>query len=180
MSDLFGLLGFEEFLERHTVEGRWVLSGALPFSLIALDFDNLADLNALYGNGTGDLALRKLAASIRDSIDSTDRACRADGDGFFVIGFGMAAAEAVDLADEIRARFAKSTIVSGRGDRVGGFTASAGVADVANLPRLPREASSNGEAPKRVGDDDQLVSCCLLALDMAKRGGKDRVVVFET
>ncbi|MBT8101430.1 MAG: sensor domain-containing diguanylate cyclase [Gammaproteobacteria bacterium] len=55
------------------------------FAVCLVDLDNFKEINDEHGHGTGDQALRKIAASITASIRPDDVVARYGGDEFFVV-----------------------------------------------------------------------------------------------
>ncbi len=94
------------------------------FSVILLDVDFFKDTNDRFGHHAGDLVLVALAQLIGKGIRKTDVAARWGGEEFLVLCPETAAEGASRVADKLRAE-----IAAHRFGRIGGKTASFGVAD---------------------------------------------------
>jgi diguanylate cyclase (GGDEF)-like protein len=92
-------------------------------SLLLFDLDGLKRFNDQAGHHAGDMALRALARSLRDGSRAADLGARWGGDEFMVLAPQTRRAEALDLAERIRASVAASSQTTG-------VTASIGVATI--------------------------------------------------
>ena len=127
-------------------------------SLIMLDLDRFSAVNNDHGHAIGDAVLRRVAKAMADAVRVGDTVARFGGEEFVVIAPTADAAEAVLIAERIRAAVA-AVSVSADGHDVG-VTVSAGVASLT-------EDEVDGKALFRAADS---------ALLAAKRAGRDRVV----
>jgi len=127
-------------------------------SLLMIDLDYLKIVNDRFGHPTGDMVIRTIAETIRQSCREFDFAARYGGEEFTVILPETDLSGAIHVADRIRERIAE---VHYKG--VGTVTASIGVS---NYPIN----SLNKEDLIRVADQ---------ALYLAKNGGRDRVAYFS-
>jgi diguanylate cyclase (GGDEF)-like protein len=130
-----------------------------PISVILFDLDNFGTFNKLYGVQVGDQALRVFAHVLRERMRQNDLVARFGGEEFIVILDGADRDRAVAVAEDVRARLAARTIPAEDGSPLS-LTVSAGCAAL-------DEAEPTSEALLRTAD---------VALSMAKRGGRDRVV----
>jgi diguanylate cyclase (GGDEF)-like protein len=128
-------------------------------SAILFDLDHFGMFNKLHGVQVGDQALRVFAHVLRERMRQTDMVARYGGEEFVVLLDGADRDQAVRVAEEIRSRLASRTIAAEDGAPLR-LTVSAGCAALDD-----REPTS--EALLRTAD---------VALSMAKRGGRDRVV----
>lgn len=128
-----------------------------PLSVILLDVDHFKRLNDTLGHQAGDLALRELGATLRDTLRPTDFAARYGGEEFAVVLQETDAAQAFQLAERLRRVLSERWAQAG----LGPLTASAGVATA------PTHAPHDPEAILAQADR---------ALYAAKAGGRDRVV----
>ena len=156
---LTGLLNrryFDEAVETAFAAAR--RTGA-PLSLIVLDLDRFSAVNNQHGHPAGDALLRRVARALGETVRNSDMTARYGGDEFVVIAPGTGTAEAVDVAERIRAAIA-ATDGAGTDPPTVAVTVSAGVASL-----LGDEL--DGHALFRAADS---------ALLAAKRAGRDRVV----
>jgi len=129
-----------------------------PLSLIMIDLDNFKHINDRAGHGTGDVALRIVADSLKAELRAVDSAARFGGDEFVIILPQAGAEGALIVAERLRKRIAETHIVG-----YGPTTASLGLAT------FPVHASSR----------DLLVVAADRALYQAKHSGRNRVKVAE-
>ena len=128
-----------------------------PVGLILADVDDFKAVNDRHGHPTGDMVLRDLAATLRETVREIDTAARWGGEEFAVILPGTDLEGAAQVAERLRVALAEREILSVVGEPLH-VTASFGAA-----------ASSS---PTTVA---QLVGAADEALYRAKRAGKDRV-----
>ncbi len=133
-----------------------------PFSILMIDVDHFKKFNDTYGHLAGDEALTTVASVLADCTRQVDRVARFGGDEFVVPLPNTDLEGAVQAAERIRAKLAKSTIKVGRVKA--SVTVSTGVA----------ELLAHGEDP------DELMAAADAALYKAKRGGRDRIVSAVT
>jgi diguanylate cyclase (GGDEF)-like protein len=129
-----------------------------PLSLLIIDLDFLKEVNDRFGHPSGDMVIRTIAETIKNSCREIDFAARYGGEEFTVILPETPLAGAIQVADRIRERIAAEQF-SG----IGSITASIGVSN------YPVNALSK-EDLIRVADQ---------ALYIAKNGGRDRVAYFN-
>ncbi|MFN2532318.1 MAG: diguanylate cyclase [Pyrinomonadaceae bacterium] len=127
-----------------------------PLSLIMLDLDNFKEINDAAGHEAGDMALRLLAASLRDELRAVDTAARYGGDEFAIILPQAHMEGALVVAERLRNRVAHTTVPG-----FGLMTASFGCATF----------------PTHASDRDTLVVAADRALYDSKNRGRDRVSV---
>lgn len=82
---LTGLANYREFMDRLGQEVRRAERGHRGFTVLLLDLDGLKRINDLHGHLTGNRALQRLAAVMKEHCRSTDLAVRYGGDEFAVI-----------------------------------------------------------------------------------------------
>lgn len=129
-----------------------------PLSLIMIDLDNFKHINDRAGHGTGDVALRIVADSLKAELRVVDSAARFGGDEFVIILPQADTEGALIVAERLRRRIAETEIVG-----YGPTTASIGLAS------FPVHASSR----------DLLVVAADRALYQAKHSGRNRIHVAE-
>jgi diguanylate cyclase (GGDEF)-like protein len=130
-----------------------------PVAAILFDLDHFGSFNKRYGHTVGDAVLRTFGAILTRRLRSSDIVARYGGEEFVAILDGASVDEAQRVADEIR-RELEGARVSGSGGEELRATVSAGCASLG-----PAVASL--EALLEVAD---------VALQMAKRGGRNQVV----
>ena len=150
---LTGLLNARGFGARLQAETRRSKRYREPLSLLFLDLDGLKEINDRYGHRAGSDGLRDVGSLIRGELRETDTAARWGGDEFTIIAPNTNKAEALTLAERIRARIARQAPM----------TASIGIATLDSENGVPVDAY----AVLRDAD---------AAMYEAKRRGKNTVV----
>ncbi|WP_198370796.1 GGDEF domain-containing protein [Roseomonas rosulenta] len=130
-----------------------------PCVVVALDLDRFKAINDGHGHAAGDVVLRGVAAAIRASVRGRDVAGRLGGEEFALLLPGDDVADAVSVAERLRALVRATVPHPAGGDAA--VTLSAGVAVV-------------GAAPAGI---DAALAAADRALYEAKRQGRDRVLV---
>ena len=98
---LTGCLNRRAFFE--TVEKKFEdRKGNRSISCIMLDIDYFKKVNDDFGHTVGDLVIRSLASTIRNTLREDDLLCRYGGEEFCVILFGTTAIETRSLAERAR------------------------------------------------------------------------------
>jgi diguanylate cyclase (GGDEF)-like protein len=129
-----------------------------PLSLLMIDLDFLKEVNDRFGHPSGDLVIRTIAATIRNSCREIDFAARYGGEEFTVILPETPLSGAIQVADRIRERIAAEYV-----PRIGTITASVGVSNY----------------PVNALTKEDLIRVADQALYIAKNGGRDRVAYFN-
>jgi len=104
--------------------GRAGRSGA-RCSLVLLDVDGLAAVNAEHGRDAGDAALRSLAEVVLRCCDSDMTACRLGGDELAIVAPGRSAGQAMALANRIVAAWRATDPLAGVTSGVASFPGEA-------------------------------------------------------
>ena len=157
---LTGLINHRHFQEKLTEEFR--RSGRFndPLSLILVDIDYFKRVNDNYGHPVGDIVLKGVAGIILNAVREIDVAARYGGEEFATLIVKSDSKGARGIAERIREN------VKGHEFKVDGHllrvTVSLGIAS------YPADASSRDELIERA---DQ-------ALYSAKRGGRDKTVLY--
>jgi diguanylate cyclase (GGDEF)-like protein len=141
---------FEETLHRELARSYRRNS---PLSLVVLDVDHFKDVNDTAGHLAGDAVLREVGGALVGNTKGSDLAARYGGDEFVVLLPDCAGADALRVAERLRAAVAAEVTAAP-------VTVSAGV----------------GAMPANAGDGERLVAAADAALYAAKRDGRDRSV----
>jgi diguanylate cyclase (GGDEF)-like protein len=144
---------FDEYL-RDTAEQARKYGEA--FSLAILDIDGFKSFNDAYGHPVGDLVLKATTRTIQETIRKTDVLCRFGGEEFTLILKATRLADALVIAEKIRAAVEKN-ILEHEGKKLS-ITISLGLTEF-----LSRD------------DAGDLVTRADRALLRAKQSGKNRV-----
>ena len=134
-----------------------------PFSIIMFDIDHFKNYNDINGHPKGDALLKKMALLIEKHTRKTDTVARYGGEEFFIIMPGLEKKEAVSIAQKIQQLVENSRFYNQKKQPTGSLTISLGVAT------FPQDADNLKNLVENV---DQ-------ALYKAKRGGRNRVVVYQ-
>src|SRR5687767_10608798 len=157
---LTGLLNrrfLQEFLPREVMKAN---RHGTSLAVIMVDLDFFKRINDAFGHEAGDLVLRKVAGTIKNTFRGSDVACRYGGEEFVLILPGATLDGARQKAEAIRVSIAGLELIQ-RERALGRVTASLGVAIY----------------PDHGADADELVRAADAALYAAKEGGRNRVVV---
>ena len=160
LTDLYNRRYFDEAMDRliaswHRSEGP----GRRPLSAILFDLDHFGDFNKRHGHQVGDLVLRSFAGILRNRFRTSDLVARLGGEEFIVVLEGADRQEAETAADEVRNALKSSSLSNEDGERLA-VTVSAGCTEL-------QDSTATRESMLRTAD---------VALFMAKRAGRDRVV----
>jgi diguanylate cyclase (GGDEF)-like protein len=130
-----------------------------PTSCIMIDIDHFKRFNDEHGHEAGDAVLRAVGQTLRHAVRQGDLAFRYGGEEFLLLLSGIDTSQAVERAEQLRARIA-ALRVRFAGQDLGPLTVSAGLACA------PGHCSP-----------DQLIPFADAALLAAKRAGRDRVMI---
>ena len=85
----------------------------VPLTLVLIDIDRFKRINDTYGHPAGDEMIRRLADLLRERVrDDGLIACRYGGEEFLMMLPGTPVAEALDMAEGLRATFESLKVVS--------------------------------------------------------------------
>lgn len=160
--DLTGLANRRHFLEVCRREQERCRRRKLPMALLMIDVDHFKDVNDTLGHDAGDEVLRRLAATIPQSLRRQDLAGRLGGEEFAVLLPEADVQAAMVAAERIRASLQAMPLDNALGQRR--VTVSIGAA--ASLAGVPGV--------------DALLGLADEALYRAKRRGRNRVESART
>lgn len=101
-----------------------------PMTLIMADLDHFKHINDSFGHHQGDLVLKQLASLFRQKLRNPDIPCRLGGEEFLLLLPKTAKADAMKVADKIRAAVAQQRFIAEHPDLV--ITCSFGIAEIAS------------------------------------------------
>ncbi|MGQ0609457.1 MAG: diguanylate cyclase [Chloroflexota bacterium] len=160
LTGLYNRRYFDEAFDRMlAAHRRERLTGWRPLSAIVFDLDRFGVFNKEHGHQIGDQVLKTFAEVLASRFRAGDLVARVGGEEFIVVLNGAGSEDAVGIADEVRGVLAARTIRSDDGTELR-VTVSAGCAEL-------DPADPTRESLLRTAD---------VALFMAKRAGRDRVV----
>jgi diguanylate cyclase (GGDEF)-like protein len=160
LTGLYNRRYFDEALQRVIASWRRSLQDERrPVAAIMFDLDHFGDFNRLHGHQVGDEVLRTFAGVLRRRFRDADLVARFGGEEFVVVLEGATRDHAVHIAEEIRTVLLQHPVLGDDGARLP-VTVSAGCAEL-------EEGEPTGEQLLRTAD---------VALFMAKRAGRNRVV----
>jgi diguanylate cyclase (GGDEF)-like protein len=158
---LTGLFNRRHFQDMLTTELERTRRSPSPTSLIIVDIDRFKRINDTYGHTTGDQVLRQVAGRVGLGLRRPDTACRYGGEEFTILLPSSDARSARNVAERLRADI--ETITTTESGEPLSITASLGVATIPVGERW---------------DPDTLINRADQALYAAKKGGRNRVVVW--
>jgi diguanylate cyclase (GGDEF)-like protein len=133
-----------------------------PISLLMLDVDHFKKLNDAVGHRAGDDVLRKMASVFQSSLRRVDTLARYGGEEFVVVLPHVTKAEALEVAEKLRAMVEATNFTPDLPPSGNKVTVSVGVAN------LPVDASVQ----------DKLLDYADAALYASKREGRNRVTAY--
>ena len=131
---------------------------AAPVSLAIVDLDHFKRVNDTHGHPAGDALLKAVVATVQQAVRPGDGVYRFGGEEFCILFADTTSADAVDVAERVRAAIAASPFDVGTGTPLAA-TASIGVAS--------STAADQGA---------DLLARADAALYAAKEGGRNRVI----
>ncbi len=134
-----------------------------PLSVLLFDIDHFKMFNDTHGHDAGDLVLRSIADVIVSNIRESDIACRYGGEEFVIILPDTTIETAERRAEALRNDVSRMRLEY-KGQEIGKITISVGVA------AYPQNGTKR----------DALIKSADEAMYMAKRGGRNQVVVSQT
>ena len=131
-----------------------------PLALAILDVDHFKRFNDTWGHAAGDVVLRAVGQTLRESIRESDVAVRYGGEEFVVLLPGMDSTAALERAERLRRRMEETAIQIPRRAEPGRITISIGVSAY----------KIDGDSP------EALLDAADTRLFKAKDAGRNRVV----
>ena len=131
-----------------------------PTAAVMLNVDHLQQLNDNFGADAGDRVLQQVSSCLELECRSSDVLARYDGDTFLLILPNSDLAAARKLAERIRNRLAETSVQLA--EQPVAVTVSLGIAETLGSVSLDRLCKDAG-----------------IALQLAKRGGRNRVAAVE-
>lgn len=98
-------------LNRYEKEYQKALKTNHPFSALMIDIDHFKKVNDTHGHLIGDSVLKRVADSVKQELRERDFLVRYGGEEFLLVLPETDCLEAQELAEQLRSRFAKETIV---------------------------------------------------------------------
>lgn len=126
-----------------------------PFSVVLFDVDNFKQINDTYGHITGDIVLQRIAGVVKNTIRTTDLACRWGGEEFIIIYPHTNISQAHEASEKIRKLIHELTF-----DSIKNVSCSFGIAQFQTDDTL-----------------QSLLARADQAMYQAKKGGKNRVEI---
>ncbi|RUO99579.1 diguanylate cyclase [Hyphomicrobium sp.] len=129
--------------------------------VVVFDIDHFKLVNDSHGHQIGDNVLRTFALTVSDAIRDEDVAARLGGEEFGLVLPNASLQTALLVSERIRKRFSERRFLSE--GRLFGCTVSAGISKAG-----------------RIGDLEAMMVQADAALYVAKRSGRDRVILFSS
>lgn len=156
--DLTGLFTKHHFVGRLKDEVKRCQRLDQYLSLMMIDIDFFKQYNDKFGHTAGDIVLKKVGLLLKGYLrEGNPLLCRFGGEEFLVMLSGLNKQKALVLAEDLRARIEKETIILRRNETH--ITVSIGVASL----------------PLDTKDDDELIQKADKAMYKAKEKGRNRV-----
>lgn len=159
LTGLYNRRYMEEALKRLFLSSR---HSDKPFSVLMIDIDHFKRFNDTFGHAAGDAVLAAIAKCLKNTVRTTDFACRYGGEELVVLMPDTSLDSAMERADVIRVAIRESSITHD-GQTLPACTASFGVA----------------VSPTYGDNTPDLFKAADAALYRAKAEGRDRVCAAE-
>lgn len=158
--ELTGVINRRSILKRLDEELQRAIRLGETLCIMIIDLDHFKRINDTYGHLFGDVVLKSVVASIRDTVRTYDIIGRIGGEEFLVISPGIQMEEAISLAERVRTLISELEIE--HGEQKIAVTVSAGLTTL--------ELGDIGVVPMMIRADR--------ALYMAKEQGRNQVVAL--
>lgn len=163
---LTGILARSAFLERAEAALALDRRDSSDTSIVMLDIDHFKQVNDRHGHHCGDAVLKRFTKLIEGRLRKSDIFGRLGGEEFAVVLPSTTVGEALVVAENLRRVLLSGGTLIGDGDSIGAgditITASMGI---------------SGSALAPAATIDELLATADRALYVAKRSGRNRVVV---
>ena len=153
---LTGIKNRRTFQEKLEEDFKYSVRYDAPLALILLDVDKFKSYNDTFGHPAGDAVLKEVAAILSQCARETDFVARYGGEEFVVILPQTDPADAVDVAERLRAGIEAGDWIERP------VTASFGVANIGDGASTPADLISQADG----------------ALYMSKENGRNRVTRY--
>lgn len=165
---LTSLLNRRSFADKASLEISNAIRYQRPVSLLLLDIDHFKTVNDSYGHNAGDLVLKAIADSIRETCREGDLICRYGGEEFVVLLHATGSDQAQVLAKRLRKSINEIRVVSE--NLTISITASFGLACLDELKQ-------NEDSVEKLLD--QLLAAADQAMYQVKTSGRDAVKIHN-
>lgn len=135
-----------------------------PLSFVMVDIDHFKSVNDTHGHAVGDRVIQEVAKKLLESSRSTDLVCRYGGEEFCIAVPGLPLQDTLEFAERVRLRIERECGLGVREVPGLRITSSVGVDALGAAVTTPAALIERADQ----------------ALYRAKRGGRNRVVSFET
>jgi diguanylate cyclase (GGDEF)-like protein len=129
-----------------------------PFSVVLLDIDNFSTYNEAHGRLSGDMALNRIARTIKEHLRATELAVRYEGDRLLVMLPETDRKQARMVAERLRKKVMYTDLLAPDGRLLPSITLSAGISQ-----------ATPGQSP------EELMAVVMVALQRAKAMGRNYV-----
>jgi diguanylate cyclase (GGDEF)-like protein len=107
---LTGLANRRRGLRQLVTSARHARQGGTPLACMMVDLDRFKAINDTFGHPAGDRVLREAARTLAQGLRGSDLVARYGGDEFLIVLPATTAADALAIADRLRARLAGRSI----------------------------------------------------------------------
>lgn len=162
MTSLYNRRHFDNIFENNLkIQGRT----KQPLVFIILDIDFFKQYNDTYGHQAGDIVIKTVAKNLKNSLKRAgDMAFRLGGEEFGILCIGMNHEEALSFANSIKENIENEKVKHEKNGASKYITVSMGVVVI---------------KPHTLYSANEIYRCADEALYMAKRNGRNQVVVYN-
>jgi diguanylate cyclase (GGDEF)-like protein len=163
-TQLLNALAWRQYAHRELVGARGANAAVL-----VIDLDRFKAVNDTHGHLVGDAALYEVGRSVTQELRQGDLVGRFGGEEFVVMLPGLDSPAAHVIAERLRLRIASIRLADLHASHVDGATCTHALSASIGVAVCPRHGTDLGE----------LLAAADAALYVAKRGGRDRVVLAD-